>query len=262
MGTGITAILLHDLPYNARWLYWLSVIVFVLNVVLFIIFLVATLARCLLWPGSWTAMLYRSDQNLFLSAVPMSLGTIVSMTCYVCVDAWGTSAQYLAITLWLIEAVLAVACVLITPYFLVKTDQGVLLSKVTARHIFPVVACVVASASGSALAAVITNPQHALWVVLSSYVLWGIGMPMAMMILTIYLQRLFVHGLPPRELIVSVFIPIGQLGCKLLMAVSLLTLTVRSIWSRWLCYIEPGRLDHIDFPTDAYLAWIHQRIPV
>ena len=125
MGTGLTAILLHDLPYNARWLYWSSVVVFVLNVVLFMIFLAVTLARCLLWPGTWTAMLYHPDQNLFLSAVPVSLGTIVSMVCYVCVDAWGTPIQYLAITLWAIEVALAIACVFNTPFFLVNSDEGV-----------------------------------------------------------------------------------------------------------------------------------------
>ena len=39
MGTGIVSILLHNLPYNGTWLYYVSVVVFCLNVALFILFL-------------------------------------------------------------------------------------------------------------------------------------------------------------------------------------------------------------------------------
>jgi tellurite resistance protein TehA-like permease len=220
MGTGITAILLHDLPYSAQWLHWISIAVFILNVVLFVVFLVVSLARYLIWPGTWTAMLYSSEQNLFLGAIPMSLGTIVSMICYVCVDAWGTSGQYLAIILWVIEVALSIACAFITPSLLINSNENIHLSTLTARHLFPAVSCVVASASGSVVASIITNPQHGLWIVLTSYVLWGIGLPMAMMILVVYCHRLLIHKLPPRELIVSVFIPIGKLCASLSMCVS------------------------------------------
>ncbi|KGO69107.1 C4-dicarboxylate transporter/malic acid transport protein [Penicillium italicum] len=35
MGTGITSILLNTLPYNGRWLYWISIVIFCLNIFLF-----------------------------------------------------------------------------------------------------------------------------------------------------------------------------------------------------------------------------------
>jgi uncharacterized membrane protein YcjF (UPF0283 family) len=66
MGTGIVSILLHDLPYNARWLYWLSVIVFALNVVLFVTFSAISVVRYTLYPGIWTQMLRHPVQSLFL----------------------------------------------------------------------------------------------------------------------------------------------------------------------------------------------------
>jgi tellurite resistance protein TehA-like permease len=219
MGTGITAILLHDLPYNAQWLYWLSIAVFALNVVLFTSFLFVSLARYLVWSGTWTDMIYNPEQSLFLGAVPMSLGTIVSMVCYVCVDAWGTPTQYLAITLWAIEVLLSVMCAFFTPFLLISVNDNIELSNLSARHLFPAVTCIVASASGSAVASITTNQQHALWAVLISYILWGIGMPMAMTILVLYFYRLIIHKLPSRELIVSVFIPIGKLWWQLSMGI-------------------------------------------
>lgn len=38
------------------------------------------------------------------------------------------------------------------------------------------------------------------------------GTPLAMMVLVIYYQRLAVHKLPPRETVVSCFLPLGPLG--------------------------------------------------
>lgn len=82
----------------------------------------------------------------------------------------------------------------------------------TAVWLLPVVTCIVASSCGAVVANVLLNPQHALWTVLVSYVLWGVGLPLAMMVLVIYLQRLTLHKLPPKAAIVSVFLPLGPLG--------------------------------------------------
>lgn len=86
------------------------------------------------------------------------------------------------------------------------------LKSMTAAWLLPVVATIVAAASGGIVAEVLPNPQHALWTLAASYILWGTGVPLAMAILVIYFQRLTVHKLPAREVIVSVFLPLGPLG--------------------------------------------------
>lgn len=45
MGTGISSILLHQLPYNAHWLHIISYIVFCLNIFLFVTFFFISLLR-------------------------------------------------------------------------------------------------------------------------------------------------------------------------------------------------------------------------
>lgn len=82
----------------------------------------------------------------------------------------------------------------------------------TAAWLLPIVAPIVAAASGGIIAEVLPNPRHALWTLIISYILWGTGVPLAMAVLVIYFQRLTVHKLPPREVIVSVFLPLGPLG--------------------------------------------------
>lgn len=82
----------------------------------------------------------------------------------------------------------------------------------TAVWLLPIVSCIVAASSGAVVAEILPNSQYALWTTLASYVLWGMGFPLAMMVLVIYLQRLALHKLPPKAAIVSVFLPLGPLG--------------------------------------------------
>lgn len=82
----------------------------------------------------------------------------------------------------------------------------------TAAWLLPIVSTIVAAASGGIVAEVLPNPTHALWTITVSYVLWGTGVPLAMMVLVIYFQRLTVYHLAPREVILSVFLPPGPSG--------------------------------------------------
>jgi hypothetical protein len=116
MGTGITSILLHNLPYNGRWLLYISYIMFALNVILFVIFLLISLLRYTLYPKIWGAMIRHPVQSLFLGCFPMGFGTIINMICFVCVPAWGANWWKVAWAFWWIDAVLAVATCLFIPF--------------------------------------------------------------------------------------------------------------------------------------------------
>jgi tellurite resistance protein TehA-like permease len=85
------------------------------------------------------------------------------------------------------------------------------LDKMTAAWLLPIVAPIVAAATGAVVAGILP-PHHALWTIITSYILWGIGVPTAMIILVIYFQRLTTISLPPIEVAVSVFLPLGPLG--------------------------------------------------
>ncbi|KAK6380956.1 Plasma membrane sulfite pump involved in sulfite metabolism [Exophiala oligosperma] len=211
MGTGIASILLHNLPYNGDWLYWLSVVVFCLNVGLFCVFLFISILRYTLFPGLFMAMIRHPVQSLFVGTFPMGLATIVNMVVFVCVPAWGAWAATLAWTLWWIDVVVSVASCMWLPFVIMHIHESEL-SKMTAAWLLPIVATIVAAASGGIVAEVLPDPQHQVWTVVTSYVLWGTGFPLAMVVLVMYFHRLTIHRLPPREVIVSVFLPLGPLG--------------------------------------------------
>ncbi|KAJ9606465.1 Plasma membrane sulfite pump involved in sulfite metabolism [Cladophialophora chaetospira] len=211
MGTGIVSILIHNLPYNGRWLYWISVAIFCLNILLFITFLAISILRYTMFRGLFRFMISHPVQSLFTGTFPMGLATIVNMVVFVCVPAWGYRATVLAWTLWWIDVAIAVSTCFYLPFVIMYKHDGQL-SKMTAVWLLPIVSTIVASASGGIVAEVLPNPRHQLWTLITSYVLWGTGFPLAMVVLVMYFHRLTVHSLPPREVIVSVFLPLGPLG--------------------------------------------------
>lgn len=62
--------LLNRFPYEARWLYWLSVVVFCLNIALFAFFIFVSILQYALYPVTWRTLPSRPNQALYLSAIP------------------------------------------------------------------------------------------------------------------------------------------------------------------------------------------------
>ncbi|KAJ6018199.1 hypothetical protein N7451_001578 [Penicillium sp. IBT 35674x] len=212
MGTGIVSILLHNLPYNAVWVYWISVVIFALNVLLFTLGCIISILRYALYPDIFMVMITHPVQSMFIGTFPMGLATIINMIVLVCVPAWGEWTKYVAWGLWIFDAVVSVMTALSLPFILMAQGSETHLSSMTAVWLLPIVSCIVAASSGAIVAEVLPNPEHALWTIVVSYVLWGIGLPLALMVMVIYLQRLTLHKLPPKAVIVSVFLPLGPLG--------------------------------------------------
>lgn len=107
MSTGVVSIQLHQLPYNGNWLQIISVIFFVLNLTLFILFSVITFLRYLFYPKIFPVVLRHPHQSLFLATFPVGLATIINMTVLVCVPVWGHGMAILAWVLWWIISALA-----------------------------------------------------------------------------------------------------------------------------------------------------------
>ena len=86
------------------------------------------------------------------------------------------------------------------------------LENITAAWLLPIVSTIVAAATGSIVAGILPHPQLQLITIVTSYILWGKGVSLAMVVLVCYFLRLTTHQLPPKEIIVSVFLPLGPLG--------------------------------------------------
>ncbi|GME23695.1 c4-dicarboxylate transporter malic acid transport protein [Neofusicoccum parvum] len=213
MGTGIVANLLEGMPYNAAWLYWLSIVFFVLNTILFTLAFLTSVVRYTLYPEIWGVMIRDPINSLFLGTIPMGFATLIEMWVAVCVPVWGPWATTFAWVLWMIDTVVAAAVTLsLSVLLMMQTHELKSLERFTAAQLLPIAATIVAAGTGARVAEVLPDPQHALGTIMTSYVLWAMGTPMALVVISMYFQRLAVHKMPPREVIVSCFLPLGPLG--------------------------------------------------
>ncbi|KAH8721588.1 sulfite efflux pump SSU1 [Phaeosphaeriaceae sp. PMI808] len=211
MSTGALSIILHQIPFHARWLDIVSEIFFVLNIILFLLFTFISVLRYTMYPQLFPAVLRHPHQSLFLATFPVGLGTLINMIVLVCVGPWGQGMAIFAWVLWWIDSVIAViTCFHLT--WVIMTNRRHDLEEMTALYFIPIVAIVIAAASGALVAGALTNPEYQLWTLVISYIFWGIGAPLSWIILTIYFFRLTVHKPLQREVIVSLLLPIGPLG--------------------------------------------------
>lgn len=122
MGTGVVSIVLHQMPkpYDAHWLRILGIIVFIFNLVLFILFSVITTARFIMYPEVLDAIMRGPGESLFLGAFPIGLATLINMFVYVCVQNghWGGWATGFAWAWFWADAVMALACAMVVPFFM------------------------------------------------------------------------------------------------------------------------------------------------
>ncbi|KAF2802214.1 sulfite transporter Ssu2 [Mytilinidion resinicola] len=212
MGTGIVSLLFITIPFQSDWLYWMSVVFFALNTLLFALAFVISILRYTLYPAIWTVMINDSTNSLFLGTIPMGFATLVESWIFLCIPYWGPWAIKFAWVCWMIDCIVAGAVTVSLTFLLISQSHQQALDRITAAQLLPIAATIVAAGAGAEIAEVLPNPDHALGTLITSYVMWGMATPLAMTVLVIYYQRLALHKLPPREIVVSSFLPLGPLG--------------------------------------------------
>ncbi|PSR86974.1 sulfite transporter Ssu2 [Coniella lustricola] len=215
MGTGIVTLLLITIPFQATWLYWLSVVFFVLNTMLFVAAFFISLLRYSLYPEIWMVMIRDPTNSLFLGTVPMGFATLVESWFILCCPYWGDWSVVLAWVAWMVDSIVAFAVTVSLMFLLMSESHQNQLDRITAAQLLPIAATIVAAGAGTKAAEHLMHRgrlDNAMGTLITSYVMWGMATPFAMAVLVMYYQRLALHKLPPREIIVSSFLPLGPLG--------------------------------------------------
>ncbi|RYO91831.1 hypothetical protein DL764_008227 [Monosporascus ibericus] len=216
MGTGIVSILLFTFSViyedSQQLLFQLSVIFYVTNIVLFSFIFIATVLRYLLYPKLFVMMVSDPGQAMYLGTFPMGFATIITMTVNVVVPSLGTPWIKIVWVFWWIDVLVSMAVALGIPWLLQTVHHGITdLEKMTAGWLLPIVAPIVAAATGSVVASAL-EPDRALVTILVSYAILGTGLTAALAIIVIYFLRIATKKLPPTEHMVSTFLPLGPLG--------------------------------------------------
>ena len=129
-----------------------------------------------------------------------------------CCKQWGDGVVYFAWALWWFDVLVSVATAVGMSFIVMTKHHHTSLQSTTSTLLLPIVACIVAAATGAIVADALPDPSRALTTLITSYILWGIGQGLSACVIALYYQRLTLYSLPAKELIVSTFLPVGPLG--------------------------------------------------
>ena len=95
MGTGVLSTLLKTAPRQFTGLAYVSTVFYLLNILLFVLFLVLSIARYTLYPWVMVRMLKHPGICMFLGTFPMALCTIINGTVLLVVPAfWSVGSLF------------------------------------------------------------------------------------------------------------------------------------------------------------------------
>lgn len=118
MGTGIVAVLMSSVPFHTPVLYYLSIVFFLLNVVIFGLALITSILRYSLYPEIWRVMIQDPTNSLFLATIPMGFATLIEMWVFICVPRWGHWAISFAWAMWMVDVIAAASVTLSLSFIL------------------------------------------------------------------------------------------------------------------------------------------------
>ncbi len=210
MGTGILAIALAQFPAwpqlravgEGLWLF---------NIGLFVLFSLLYAARWIFFFDGARRIFGHSVVSMFFGCIPMGLATIINGFLIFGIARWGETAVGIAEVLWLIDAGLAAVCGIAIP-FMMFTRQTHAIDQMTAVWLLPVVAAEVAAVSGGLLAPHLGDVHTQLNVLIGSYLLWALSVPLAMSVLVILVLRMAIHKLPHVSMAATSWLALGPIG--------------------------------------------------
>ncbi|KAK2461165.1 hypothetical protein APHAL10511_006692 [Amanita phalloides] len=217
MGTGGISILLDVFPYGQGLpMKVLSLVLFFLNLSLFVIFTAWAITRYYLHPEDWMDLMNHPTLSLFWGCYPMSFTTIMNVAINVLHGYFSFGGKGFLYSIWILwwinVAVSSAYCWGMMHHMI--TGQTHSLEQMNTTWLLPVVTLVVSSSSAGVLANALReySLMHALVTITAGAFIVTVGFALSFIIFTIYFQRLFVHGLPEGTASLTVFLPLGPSG--------------------------------------------------
>lgn len=211
MGTGILSAVLTQLPVHIPGMFQLAEALWMLNIVLFLSFSVLYAARWVMFFDEARRIFGHSTVSMFFGTIPMGMATIINGLLTFGIPRWGQGVLPLAEALWWLDVAMSLACGVVIP-FMMFTRQEHRIDQMTAVWLLPVVAAEVAAASGGLLAPHLADSHSPFSVLITSYVLWAMSVPVAFSMLTILLLRMALHKLPHESMAASSWLALGPIS--------------------------------------------------
>ncbi|KAK2461164.1 hypothetical protein APHAL10511_006691 [Amanita phalloides] len=217
MGTGGISNLFDVFPYGQGWLMKaLSLVLFFLNLSLFMVFTIWAIARYSSHPKDWVDVMHNPTLSLFWGCFPMGFTTIIDVGVNVLHEYFSFGGKVFVYSIWVmwwINLGISFACYWgIVHHMIAHPNYS--LELMNTSWLLPVVTLVVCSSSAGILANALREYSltHALITVTLGLFMVTAGFTLSFIIFTIYFQRLFLYGLPEGTAVLTTFLPLGPTG--------------------------------------------------
>ncbi|EYE95214.1 putative malic acid transport protein [Aspergillus ruber CBS 135680] len=212
-GTGIIALILHQLNYQFSGIEVISVVIWIYTIILLALCLFAYLLRVILYPRHVARVLRTSIvETACLASVPITFTSIIQMTTLVLVHSWGKAWAIVSFVLWWINTGLVLVAVMVIPYVFVKVQPpGV--KAILPCVLLPLISALTSAAGGGVLCVYgQISPRLQVPIIIVSYLEIGLALPMALGLSEIFATRLFDRSFPKLEQIYQDMILCGPFG--------------------------------------------------
>ncbi|KAF2738157.1 hypothetical protein EJ04DRAFT_429692 [Polyplosphaeria fusca] len=211
MATGGIANVLYTVPLRFNGLYALGCIFFILNMILFAFNVCMISLRFYYYPRTFKASFLHPTESLFIPASVISFGTILINITQYGVDYTGFWLEKTMAILYWVDCGLAIAFS-VGIYLVMWSTQHFTISQMTPVWIFPAYPLLIIGPHAGNLAVKTSDPTRAINIVVSGYVIQGIGFLVSLMIYSAFLYRLMTQKLPKESLRPGMFISVGPSG--------------------------------------------------
>ncbi|KAK4459674.1 putative malic acid transport protein [Cladorrhinum samala] len=196
-GTGIIAVILHQLDYQFAGLHIISYIFWVLAIIFLLTCVSIYAARCVRYPRKVVAALQNTqEETACLTSVCITYTSIIQMMSLTLVKSWGPGWGSAAHVLWWINVVVAFFSAVGVPFVLVRVYPG-MVSHLTPASQLPLIAALTVAAGGGTVAQNAgLGPELQVPVILVSYLFLGCGLPLAFALDVLFWARLLDRSMP------------------------------------------------------------------
>ncbi|KAJ5480947.1 hypothetical protein N7539_006841 [Penicillium diatomitis] len=210
MATGGLANVLSTVPYRFSGLDMIGTVIFLINIVLFIIISAMLSLRFYFYPYKFKSSFLHPTESLFVPAALVSFGTIlINISQYGPSHAGPWLSEAVGILFW-IDAALAV---LFSAgiYTLIWSTQTFTIAQMTPVWIFPAYPMLIIGPHAGILSSKLA-PDRALRIIIGGTTIQGVGFLMSMMVYSAFIYRLMTQKLPRENVRPGMFVSVGPSG--------------------------------------------------
>lgn len=213
MGTGISANILYNFPFPARWLEICGIIMACISFALFLILTVLFVAA--LFRSKTLFFRIHCDVTMapFMGCFVMGYTSLVSFVNAAVGKKWVIGIW----VLWWVATAASFYTSFVT-FFLStigkhrKNTNKLDTTNLSMLFLLPVVTLTVSSSVGGLITPHLASTQLKIVTMIVSFIMWAIAVVLAFIVVSVNFWRLFIHKIPNSAQVLTMFLPIGFLG--------------------------------------------------